>query len=184
MTPEASPAEISTRKPWLWHAAAAFIPAIGFHYFGEEAIYPKASLEMWFRGEWVQQILVSLNHQHNPLLNWIIVAVCQIVGWVWMLQVARLVAIGASVPTGLVLDEATSALDTESERQVQAAHEALMRGRTATVIAHQLSTVENAHRIIVFERGRIAETGTHRELLKRRGIYDKLYCIQFAPAPP
>ena len=105
MTPEASPAEISARKLWLWYAAAAaaFIPAIGFHYVGEEAIFPKASLEMWFRGEWVQQILVGVNHQHNPLFNWIIIAICQIVGWEWMLQIARAVAIGATVSTGLVL---------------------------------------------------------------------------------
>ena len=105
MTPEASPADISARKLWLWYAAAAaaFIPAIGFHYVGEEAIFPKASLEMWFRGEWVQQILVGLNHLHNPLFNWIIIAVCQIVGWEWMLEVARAVAIAATVSTGLVL---------------------------------------------------------------------------------
>jgi len=81
----------------------------------------------------------------------------------------------------LVLDEATSALDTESERHVQAALEALMRGRTTVVIAHRLSTVENADRIVVLDRGRIAETGTHRELLERGGIYDKLYRIRFAP---
>lgn len=105
MTAESSPAEVSARKLWLWYAAAAaaFIPAIGFHYVGEEAIFPKASLEMWFRGEWVQQILVGLNHQHNPLFNWIIIALCQIVGWEWMLQVARLVAISATVAAGLVL---------------------------------------------------------------------------------
>ena len=105
MTSEASPAEISTRKLWPWYAAAtaAFIPAIGFHYVGEEAIFPKASLEMWFRGEWVQQILVGVNHLHNPLFNWIIIAICQVVGWEWMLQVARLVAIGATVSSGLVL---------------------------------------------------------------------------------
>jgi 4-amino-4-deoxy-L-arabinose transferase-like glycosyltransferase len=105
MTPEASPAEISTRKLWLWYAAAAvaFIPAIGFQYVGEEAIFPKASLEMWFRGVWVQQFLVGLNHQHNPLFNWIIIAICQLVGWEWMLQVARSVAISATVGSGLVL---------------------------------------------------------------------------------
>jgi len=80
----------------------------------------------------------------------------------------------------LVLDEATSALDTESERHVQAALEALMRGRTTIVIAHRLSTVEKADRIVALDRGRIAETGTHRELLARGGIYDKLYRIQFA----
>ena len=81
----------------------------------------------------------------------------------------------------LVLDEATSALDTESERHVQAALEALMRGRTTIVIAHRLSTVERADRIVALDRGRIAESGTHGELLALGGIYDKLYRIQFAP---
>ena len=80
-----------------------------------------------------------------------------------------------------MLFRSTSALDSESERQVQAALDALMRGRTTIVIAHRLSTVEKADRIVVLERGRIAETGTHRELLERGGIYDKLYRIQFAP---
>jgi subfamily B ATP-binding cassette protein MsbA len=94
------------------------------------------------------------------------------------LAIARALLKNAPV---LVLDEATSALDTESERHVQAALEALMRGRTTIVIAHRLSTVENADRIVVLDRGRIAETGTHRELLERGGIYDKLYRIQFAP---
>src|SRR5262245_916009 len=93
------------------------------------------------------------------------------------LAIARALLKNAPV---LMLDEATSALDTESERHVQAALEALMRGRTTIVIAHRLSTVENADRIVVLDRGRIAETGTHRELLERGGIYDKLYRIQFA----
>jgi subfamily B ATP-binding cassette protein MsbA len=93
------------------------------------------------------------------------------------LAIARALLKNAPV---LVLDEATSALDTESERHVQAALEALMRGRTTIVIAHRLSTVEKADRIVALDRGRIAETGTHRELLARGGIYDKLYRIQFA----
>jgi subfamily B ATP-binding cassette protein MsbA len=79
----------------------------------------------------------------------------------------------------LILDEATSALDTELERQIQQQLEQLMHGRTTLVIAHRLSTVERADRIVVMDGGRLVETGTHAELLARDGQYAVLYRLQF-----
>ncbi|MBX7220533.1 MAG: ATP-binding cassette domain-containing protein [Blastocatellia bacterium] len=82
-------------------------------------------------------------------------------------------------PEILILDEATSSLDSESEGLVQTALEALMRGRTTFVIAHRLSTVRNADRILVMEAGQIVESGTHERLLEQNGLYRKLYSLQF-----
>ena len=83
-------------------------------------------------------------------------------------------------PPILILDEATSSLDSESEREVQQALDRLIIGRTTLVIAHRLSTVRNADRIIAMEDGRIREIGTHAELLAANGLYRRLYEMQFA----
>ena len=80
----------------------------------------------------------------------------------------------------ILLDEATSALDTESERHIQTSLDSLLEGRTAFVVAHRLSTIVNADRIVVMKDGEIVEVGTHAELLAKKGLYEHLYSIQFA----
>ncbi|KMQ79934.1 Lipid A export ATP-binding/permease protein MsbA [Candidatus Burkholderia pumila] len=92
------------------------------------------------------------------------------------LAIARAIYKNAPI---LILDEATSALDSESERHVQAALETLMKGRTTLVIAHRLSTIERADRILVMESGKIAEQGSHAELLRKGGLYAHLHRIQY-----
>jgi ABC-type multidrug transport system fused ATPase/permease subunit len=82
-------------------------------------------------------------------------------------------------PKILILDEATSSIDTETEQLIQSAIERLLVGRTAIVIAHRLSTIQNADKIIVLHKGEIREVGNHQELLAKRGIYYKLYQLQY-----
>jgi subfamily B ATP-binding cassette protein MsbA len=79
----------------------------------------------------------------------------------------------------LILDEATSALDNESERYIQAALNQVMQGRTTLVVAHRLSTIENADVILVMDKGRIVEQGAHQQLLAQDGVYAKLHKMQF-----
>lgn len=83
-------------------------------------------------------------------------------------------------PALLILDEATSSIDTETEQLIQRAIERVMRDRTSIVVAHRLSTIQNADRIIVLHHGEIREQGTHQELLAQRGLYWKLYKLQYA----
>lgn len=80
----------------------------------------------------------------------------------------------------LLLDEATSALDTESERHIQRALDSLLKGRTSFVVAHRLSTIRNADRIIVMRDGQIVEIGTHEQLMEKDGVYHNLYSLQFS----
>ena len=87
-------------------------------------------------------------------------------------------------PAILLLDEATSALDSESERLVQEALRRLMAGRTSVAIAHRLATVQEADRIVVLDRGRVAATGAHRTLIAEGGLYARLAALQFAPDAP
>jgi ATP-binding cassette subfamily B protein len=82
-------------------------------------------------------------------------------------------------PRFLILDEATASVDTETEQRIQQALAVMLQGRTAVVIAHRLSTIQRAHRILVMHHGRLRESGTHQELLRTRGIYWRLYQLQY-----
>ena len=92
------------------------------------------------------------------------------------LAIARAILKNAPI---LLLDEATSALDSETELYVQKALQQLMKNRTTIIIAHRLSTIQNADVIIAIENGEIVEMGSHEELLQNKGLYEKLYNIQF-----
>jgi subfamily B ATP-binding cassette protein MsbA len=87
-------------------------------------------------------------------------------------------------PELLIFDEATSALDNESEKIVQQAIDNAMENRTALVVAHRLSTIKNADKIIVMERGNVMESGNHQQLIENNGVYKMLYDIQFAVKQP
>jgi ATP-binding cassette subfamily B protein len=81
-------------------------------------------------------------------------------------------------PKVLILDEATAAMDTQTERLIQQALNRLIKGRTTITIAHRLSTLKNCQTLYAIENGEIAESGTHRELIEKKGIYYKLYTLQ------
>jgi len=92
------------------------------------------------------------------------------------LSIARAILRDAPI---LLLDEATSALDSEAEKHIQAALEELSKGKTTIAIAHRLSTILNADQIVVMDKGRVCEVGTHAELMETSDIYRRLYMMQF-----
>jgi len=96
-----------------------------------------------------------------------------------LLSFARTLAFDPAV---LVMDEATANIDTGTERLIQQAMEKLMKGRTTIVVAHRLSTIQHADKIMVIHKGRLRESGTHQELLAQGGIYKKLYELQLREA--
>jgi ATP-binding cassette subfamily B protein len=102
------------------------------------------------------------------------------VGQKQLLSFARALAFN---PRVLVLDEATSSVDTETEFLIRDALKVVMRGRTTIAIAHRLSTIQDMDHILVLHKGELRETGTHQELLARRGIYHRLYQLQFKDSP-
>ncbi|MGE0447410.1 MAG: ATP-binding cassette domain-containing protein, partial [Vicinamibacterales bacterium] len=103
------------------------------------------------------------------------------VGQKQLLSFARALAFN---PRVLMLDEATSSVDTETEMLIRDALAVLMRGRTTIAIAHRLSTIQDMDRILVLHKGQLRESGTHQELLAVRGIYHRLYRLQFKGAEP
>ncbi len=96
-----------------------------------------------------------------------------------LLCIARVMLVN---PPMLILDEATSSIDTRTELKVQAAFQNIMEGRTSFIVAHRLSTIQNATTILVMEQGKIIEQGNHQTLLSRNGFYAKLYHSQFENA--
>ena len=142
--------------------------------FGAPGIYTHAQVEKAARSANAHQFIVALPQGYDTVLGERGTRLSG--GQRQRVAIARALL---SDPPILILDEATSALDTESERLVQEAIDRLLAGRTVFVIAHRLSTVEHANQILVLDRGRIVERGTHDALLAARGAYHRLYNMQF-----
>ena len=142
--------------------------------FGAPGVYTQSQIEAAARAANAHQFITELPQGYDTVLGERGTRLSG--GQRQRIAIARALL---SDPPILILDEATSALDTESERLVQEAIDRLLAGRTVFVIAHRLSTVEHAQQILVLDRGRIVERGTHDALLARRGPYHRLYTLHF-----
>ena len=159
---------IVLQDPFLFSGTIASNIRLGTDGIGEEAVL--GALETVNLGDFVQSLPNGLSHEvreRGATLS---------VGQKQLLSFARALA---HDPRFLILDEATSSVDTHTEHLIRSALERLIEHRTSIVIAHRLSTVQRADRILVFHKGKLREQGTHQELLAQRGIYYKLYQLQY-----
>ncbi|MDR1935853.1 MAG: lipid A export permease/ATP-binding protein MsbA [Candidatus Accumulibacter sp.] len=142
--------------------------------YGDLAGAPREAVEKAAEAAYASEFIEKLPHGYDTLIgeNGVLLSG----GQRQRLAIARAILKDAPI---LILDEATSALDTESERHIQKALDRVMQNRTTLVIAHRLSTVEKADRIMVMDQGRIVECGAHAELLARNGHYARLHAMQF-----
>ena len=122
----------------------------------------------------IDDYIESLPNGYDTILNENAMNLSQ--GQKQLLTIARAMLLDADM---LILDEATSNVDTRTEMQIQQAMRTLMKDKTCFIIAHRLSTIEAADNILVMDKGRIVQQGTHRELLKQKGLYSELYNAQF-----
>ncbi|MBI2957081.1 MAG: ATP-binding cassette domain-containing protein, partial [Acidobacteria bacterium] len=159
---------IVLQDPFIFSGTMASNVRLGSAHVNEEAIWQALeSVNLLDYVRALPQGLAQEVHERGATLS---------VGQKQLLSFARALA---HDPRILVLDEATSSVDTQTEFQIRLALERLITGRTSLVIAHRLSTVQRADRILVFHKGRLREQGTHQQLLAQRGIYWKLYQLQY-----
>jgi len=161
------------QSPFLFHASVRENIQYGKHGATQ------AEVEAAARAAYIHDFIVSLPQGYDTIVGDQGARLSG--GQRQRITIARAILKGAPL---LLLDEATSALDSESEQEVQRALDGLMRGRTVIVIAHRLSTIRTADRIAVLEKGRLAEIGSHDELLRRNGAYARLHAAQFGPGQP
>lgn len=159
---------IVLQDPFIFSGTLASNVRLGSEHITDDEV--ERALENVNLGQFLRQLPDGLRHETRER------GATLSVGQKQLLSFARALA---HDPRILILDEATSSVDTQTEFQIRSALERLIAGRTSIVIAHRLSTVQRADRILVFHKGRLREQGTHQELLAHRGLYYKLYQLQY-----